>query len=222
MGNTMMKMKKVDLLPFQKHAATRKTVGRLPPNGPPAQLSLGEEFDGGPTRRLFLGIRADGGAISGLTRLMAELCSDGIMPGRPVDPDRLHITLHHLSDFADQIPSSLIPAVNVAMATVKMQPFEVVCDRVGGTRGPFLLRASDGSPALKIFRQTLSAALIEAGLRRYVDPVFNPHVTLSYDFSDTPEHIIEPISWTVRQFVLIESLLGQHRHIVRGCWSIRD
>lgn len=220
MDNTM--MKQADLLPFQAHATARETGGRLPPNGPPVQLSLGQEFDGSARRRLFLGIQLDAGATRGLTRLMAELRRGGIMPGRPVDPDRLHITLHHLGDFADQMPPSLIPTVNVAMATVKMQPFEVVCDRVGGTRGPFLLRASDGSPALKIFRQTLSAALIEAGLRRYVDPVFNPHVTLSYDFSDTPEHIIEPISWTVRQFVLIESLLGQHRHIVRGCWSIRD
>ena len=217
----MMKMKQADLLPFQAHAAAREAGGRLPPNGPPVQLSLGQEFDGSPTRRLFLGIRPDAGASSGLTRLMAELRSGGIMLGRSVDPDRLHITLHHLGDFADQIPPSLIPAVNVAMATVKMQPFEVVCDRVGGTKGPFLLRASDGSPALKIFRQTLSAALIEAGLRRYIDPAFNPHVTLSYDFSDAPEHIIEPISWTVRQFVLIESLLGRHRHIERGCWSIR-
>jgi 2'-5' RNA ligase len=220
MGNTM--MKQADLLPFQAHATARETGGRLPPSGPPVQLSLGQEFDGSPTRRLFLGIRLDAGATSGLTRLMAELRGGGIMPGRPVDPDRLHITLHHLGDFADQIPPSLMPTVNVAMATVKMQPFEVVCDRVSGTRGPFLLRASDGSPALKIFRQTLSAALIEAGLRLYINPVFNPHVTLSYDFSDAPEHIIEPISWTVRQFVLIESLLRQHRHIERGCWSILD
>jgi LigT like Phosphoesterase len=145
MGNTMMKMKRVDLLPFQTHAATRKTGGRLPPNGPPVQLSLGQEFDGSPTRRLFLGIRPDDGATSDLRRLMAELHRGGIMPGTPVDPDRLHITLHHLGDFADQIPPSLMPAVNVAMAMVKMQPFEVVCDRVGGTRGAFLLRASDGS-----------------------------------------------------------------------------
>jgi 2'-5' RNA ligase len=218
----MIKMKKVDLLPFQTHAAARKAVGRLPPNGPPAQLSLGEEFDGGPTRRLFLGIPPDTGATSDLMRLIAELCSDGIMPGRPVGPDRLHITLHHLGDFADQIPPSLIPAVNAAMATVRMPLFDVVCDRVGGTRGPFLLRASDGSPPLKIFRQTISAALIEAGLRGYIVPGFNPHVTLSYDFSDAPEHTIQPIRWTVRQFVLIESLPGQHRHIERGCWPIRD
>jgi len=217
----MMKMKKADLPPLQAHAVARGAGERLPPNGPPVQLSFGQEFDGNPTRRLFLGIRPDADATSGLTRLMAKLRRAGIMPGRPVDPGRLHITLHHLGDFADQIPPSLMPAVIAAMATAKVQPFEVVFDRIGGTRGPFLLRPSDESPALKIFRRTLSAALMEAGLRHYINPVFNPHVTLSYDLSDAPEHIIEPVNWTVQQFVLIESLLGQHRHIEQGCWSMR-
>jgi 2'-5' RNA ligase len=185
------------------------------------QLSFGREFDITPRHRLFFGIWPDAAAIGCLTRLMRRLRSDELMLGRPVDSDRLHVTLHHLGDFVDQIPPSLVPAATAAAATVRMQPFDVVFDRVGGTRGQFLLRACDGSTALKLFRQTLSAALTKAGLRRRVDPAFNPHMTLSYDFSDVPEQSIDPIQWTVRQFVLIESLLGKHRHIERGCWPIR-
>jgi hypothetical protein len=45
-----------------------------------------------------------------------------------------------------------------------MQPFEVAFDLIGGTTGPFLLRASDRLEMLLEFRQTLSAALIKAGL----------------------------------------------------------
>lgn len=186
------------------------------------QFSFGQKLDIEPKHRLFFGIWPDAGATNRLTQLMAQLRHDGIMPGRPVDSNRLHITLHHLGDFADQIPPSLMPTARAAAATVTMQPFDVAFDRVGGTKGQFLLRASDGSAALRVFRQTLSAALIKAGLRRRVDPAFGPHMTLSYDFSDVAEHPIDPINWTVRQFVLTESLLGKHQHIERGCWQVRS
>jgi 2'-5' RNA ligase len=188
---------------------------------PSEQLSFGQEFDIKPRHRLFFGIWPDVGAIDRLIPLMARLRDDKIMPGKPVDADRLHVTLHHLGDFSDQMPPSLVPSASMAAATVRMQPFNVTFDRVGGTRGQFLLRASDGSAALMEFRQTLSAALIKAGLRGRVGTAFNPHMTLSYDFSDIPEQSVDPISWTVSQFVLIESLLGKHQHIGRGSWPIR-
>jgi 2'-5' RNA ligase len=189
---------------------------------PPEQLSFGREFDAKPRHRLFFGIWPDEGATECLTRLMGRLHDDAIMPGRPVDADRWHVTLNHLGDFVDQIPPGLVPAAIAAAATVRMQPFDAVFDRVGGTRGQFLLRPSDGSAAMRAFRQALSVALIKAGLRDRVDSAFNPHITLSYDFNDVPERAIEPICWTVRQFVLIESLRGEHRHIPRGRWSIHS
>jgi RNA 2',3'-cyclic 3'-phosphodiesterase len=188
---------------------------------PPKQPALAAEFDLAPSRRLFFAIRPDVGATGRLTGLMERLCHDGIMPGRPVEPDRLHITLHHLGDFDDQMPPSLVPTASMAAATVRMQPFAVAFDRVGGTMGPFLLRASDRAGALRLFRQTLSEALIKAGLRRYVTSTFNPHITLSYDFADTPQQTIEPIDWTIREFTLIESLLGKHKHLEQGCWPLR-
>jgi 2'-5' RNA ligase len=186
------------------------------------QLSFGREFEAKPGHRLFFGIWPDVGATGRLTRLIARLRNEKIMPGKPVDADRLHVTLHDLGDFADQMPPSLVPTASLAAATVRMQPFNVTFDRVGGIKGQFLLRASDRSAALMELRQILRAALVKSGLRNRVDGVFNPHVTLSYDFSDVPEQPIDPISWTVSQFVLIESLLGKHQHIERGCWPIRS
>lgn len=178
-------------------------------------------LDSQPQHRLFFGIWPGARVAESVTRLMARLGDDGIMSGRPVETHRLHATLHHLGDFVDQIPPSLMLAAGEAAATIKWPPFEVAFDRIGGTRGPFLLRASDGAVALRHFRQALNTTLIKAGLRRYIDPAFAPHITLSYDFSEAPEMSIEPIRWTVNEFVLIESLLGQHRHIERGRWSIR-
>jgi 2'-5' RNA ligase len=186
----------------------------MPLDHSPGQPAFGPEFESAPRHRLFFAIWPDAGAIGRLTKLTA-------LPGRPVDADRLHVTLHHLGDFVDQIPPSLVPTARLAAATVRMQPFEVAFDLIGGTRGPFILRASDRLEMLLEFRQTLSAALIKSGLGRRVNPEFSPHVTLSYDRSDAPEQKIEPINWTVSQFVLTESLLGKHKHIKRASWPIQ-
>lgn len=182
------------------------------------QLTFGELSDGRPQRRLFFGIWPDARAAESLRQLTARLRRDGVMSGRPVDTDRLHLTLHHLGEFADQVPQSLLPSAQEAAATVKTAPFDVIFDRIGGTRDRLLLRASDKLTALRDFRQALSTALVKAGLRRDID--FNPHVTLSYDSGDIPETLIQPIGWSVREFVLVESLLGQHKHIRHGVWPI--
>jgi 2'-5' RNA ligase len=187
---------------------------------PTRQLTLGGAFDARPNRRLFLGIWPDEPAANRMTMLMRLLRRDGIMPGKPVETDRLHLTLFHLGDFVDHIPPSLIPAVQTAAASLRRTPLDVVFDRIGGTRGQFLLRASDPLVALISFRNILGSALIKAGLGRRVGRPFTPHVTLSYDFSDAPEIPIEPIGWTVREFHLVESLLGRHRHIRLGGWAL--
>ncbi len=103
------------------------------------QPSFGGIFDSQPRHRLFFGIWPNANAAENLTRLIARLRHDRIRLGRPVDINRLHLTLHHLGDFVDQIPPSLLPTVRAAAATVRIQPFEIVFDRIGGTRGQFLL-----------------------------------------------------------------------------------
>jgi 2'-5' RNA ligase len=188
----------------------------------PEQPSFGREFNLEPTLGLFFGIRPDGGATDCLTRLMAQLHDDKTMLGWPVDRDRLHVTLLRLGAFADQIPPNLVSTASAAATTIRTEPFTVVFDRVAGTGGPFLLGGSDGLAALRSFQQTLKIALITAGLRRYVRPVPEPHVTLSYDSPAVPERPIDPIGWTARQFVLIESRLGKHEHVERDRWSIRN
>lgn len=188
----------------------------------PCNNFLESAFDARPNHRLFLGIWPDERAANRLAALMKRLRQEGIMPGRQVDTDRLHLTLFHLGDFVDQIPPSLVPAVQAAAASLQQKPFDIVLDRIGGTRGQFLLRASDPLVALNGFRSVLGSALTKEGLGRRIGGPFTPHVTLSYDFSDAPEMPIEPIGWTVREFHLVESLLGRHRHIRLGSWTLES
>ena len=203
-----------DSMPWNKAVTDRKQ--------PPRQLTLGEAFDDRSRHRLFFGLWPDADATESLTKLIVQLRRDRIMLGKPVNPDRFHLTLHHLGDFIDQIPPDLLPTARAAAATVQVKPFEVVFDRIGGTKGPLLLRPSSGSAALTHFQKTLCDALIKAGLRRSVQRALSPHVTLSYDFSDVSEMTIEPIGWTVQEFILVESLIGKHRHLRKGRWPLQS
>jgi 2'-5' RNA ligase len=54
-----------------------------------------------------------------------------------------------------------------------------------------------------------------------VHPISTLHVTLLYDKRVVDEQPIEPISWTVREFVLVRSLHGQTRHTDVARWQLR-
>ena len=71
------------------------------------------------------------------------------------------------------------------------------------------------------FQKALGLSMAHAGLGKQVARQFNPHVTLLYDRALAPEAPVEPVSWTVSEFVLIHSLLGQTRHIVLGRWALQ-
>ena len=102
---------------------------------------------------------------------------------------------------------------------VRTEPFEVSFDRTASFRGrsgnrPFVLIGEKGLRRLQSFRQMLGAAMTRRGLRRLANTNFTPHVTLLYDARGVDEYPIEPIGWTVTEFVLVRSLNG-HEHLVR-------
>ena len=102
---------------------------------------------------------------------------------------------------------------------VRTEPFKVSFDRTASFRGrlgnhPFVLIGEQGLRGLQSFRQMFCAALMRRGMRRLANTNFTPHVTLLYDVRDVDEYPIEPIGWTVKEFVLIRSLNGDE-HLVR-------
>jgi 2'-5' RNA ligase len=46
-----------------------------------------------------------------------------------------------------------------------------------------------------------------------------PHVTINYRGDRLGSRKIDPIGWTVEEILLVESVVGQTRHIVHGCWT---
>lgn len=189
------------------------------------QLSL-DGFAAGqpPTDRLFFGIFPSPPVAARLDRMAQGLCVRHALTGKPLAPDRFHITLFHLGDYVG-LPETRVRAAMEAATTVTAPPFDVLFDCtesfLGKSRSlPLVLRASIGAERLMSFQQNLGDALKKAGLGRYVSPQFTPHVTLLYDMKTIPREPADPEGWMVSEFVLVHSLLGQTRHVQLGRWPL--
>ena len=179
-----------------------------------------------PTDRLFFAIFPDANASARIAQLAQQLRGEHELHGRPLAPERFHVTLHHLGDYAGVPRDVVAMADKAATAVTTMAPFEVAFDRVASFSSaprnrPFVLRGGDGVAALMEFQQALGMAMKKAGLGRWAKPGYTPHVTLLYDDRSVAEQAVETISWTAREFVLVHSLLGQTRHVALARWPLR-
>ena len=111
-----------------------------------------------------------------------------------------------------------------AAAAIAAAPFEVTFDRAVSFLGrprPLVLCSEDDIPELIAFQRALGHAIQKRGLGR-AKPQYTPHVTMLYDERAVEDHAIEPVRWTVRDFVLVHSLRGQSQYNILGRWPLRD
>jgi 2'-5' RNA ligase len=145
------------------------------------------------------------------------------LTGQPLLASRLHVTLHHLGTYAG-LPRDVVAKALQAGAAVAMAPFDVLMDRVMSYRNPGkppLVLCGGQVSALKTFQRALGLEMAKAGLGKWVDSSFTPHVTLLYDNKSVDEHAVDPIGWTVREFVLLHSVVGETLHIPLHSWPLR-
>ena len=165
--------------------------------------------------RLYLGAVPDASARAKIDALSGVLRRAHRFAGKPILADRLHVSLLFLG-----IPSEdLVQIGRQVGAAVRMPRFDVAFDRTVSFRGkpgkrPFVLVGDGGSVPLQSLRRQMVGALERTGLKRWARKAFTPHVTLWYGESEIAEYPIEPIGWTVREFVLIHSQQG-HTHLAR-------
>jgi 2'-5' RNA ligase len=178
-----------------------------------------DEFASCSGGRLFLAILPDPATAERIHRLASVLKRAHRFSGGLIAADRLHVSLFSLTG----LPDRQIYAACEAATGVRAEPFEVSFDRTASFQAapgnrPFVLVGERGLCRLLSFRQMLAAALTRAGLRRLAKANFTPHVTMLYDARSADEYPVEPVVWTVAEFVLVHSLKG-HRHIAR--WRLR-
>jgi RNA 2',3'-cyclic 3'-phosphodiesterase len=170
------------------------------------------------TDRLFLAVVPDTATAGRIAETVRHLRISHGLAGKPLRPEHLHVTLHHIADAQSAPPAGLIEILKERVGAVPMPPFRVAFDRAESFRnGALVLRGDDGTIGLDILQQRLDDAL--DGQPRKARP-FTPHITLLRDNYRVPVQHIGPIEWTVREVVLVHSLLGRttHRHLAR--WSL--
>jgi 2'-5' RNA ligase len=72
-----------------------------------------------------------------------------------------------------------------------------------------VLRSDEGTGGFVALQRMLITAFQQAGLKIPMPSNFTPHITLAYDEQNIAERAIEPIAWTVREFVLVHSEIGR-------------
>ena len=186
-----------------------------------------------PTDRLFFAILPDSATAARIGEFTQQLSSEHGLRGRPLLADRLHITLHHLGDYAG-LPDGLIDRACHAAAQISAAPFDVTFERVvsfgrKSRNRPIVLLGnqteSGGLANLMAFQKVLYAQMCRAGLQgdkqiARQNANFTPHTTLLYDMNVVPEQAIEPISWRTTELVLVHSLLGKTKHIHLARWPL--
>ncbi|MER8685253.1 2'-5' RNA ligase family protein [Mesorhizobium sp. M1136] len=182
-----------------------------------------QELDRRWNDRLFFAILLESTIAVPLARRAAVWRRESGLRGQAFPAERLHISLVGLGDY-DGLPEELVEIARHVASMVQAKPFEVSFDRLsafGG--GALVLRGSDGVPPLQAFWRNLTALIADSPLKPFVGSSFEAHVTLLRDklrVQRVRERAIEPINWTVRDFVLIRSLIRQGRYDELGRWRL--
>lgn len=174
---------------------------------------------------LFFAVFPDPEAAARIASLARNLRAEHGLKGRALARERLHVSLHHVDGYGEPPTDAVIAAARAAASAVRAPPFAVAFNAAVGFRGktagrPLVLRGDDGVVGLLTLRQMLGAALAEAGPGRRPPP-YLPHLTLLYGDPLEAEQPVKPVGWTVREFVLVQSLLGQGRYVPLGRFALR-
>jgi RNA 2',3'-cyclic 3'-phosphodiesterase len=167
------------------------------------------------TDRLSFAVLPDAATAEDIADRARRLRLSHGLTGKPLQKEHFHVTLFHVGDAVCDPPTELVEMLTERAAKVVMPSFRVAFDRVMSFRnGALVLSGDDSVIGLEVLQQRLSDVL--DGRPRPARP-FTPHLTLLRDSQRIAKHPIEPISWTVREVMLVHSLLGRttHRHLAR-------
>jgi 2'-5' RNA ligase len=175
--------------------------------------------------RLFIGLFPDERARQEADRMSRQIASELSLVGNALPAERFHTSLIHVSD-RKRVRSKDEFAADLAAKAVKVPPFEITYSHVGSFPGaprkdrppehPLVLLADDG-PVMELH------AVLGAGLRRFqyrVPESFRPHLTLSYNREFLSVRAIEPVTFLVKEFVLVHSRLWLTEYRILRRWTL--
>lgn len=164
---------------------------------------------------VFAVVRPDGEMAEHLARFTDQHCWLKGVKARKRPPEILHVTLRSFGSYAEMTSREIVKVKQwCRTAALLSTPFEVRFDRLlPFSNGPLVLASEDGNADLHHLRWVLMGAP-ERKTR------FTPHLSLAYPSEGFQEEQIAPVSWEVRELVLVHSLVGQTEHRELARWSL--
>lgn len=173
--------------------------------------------------RLFFCLFPDPATAARVVRFRESFTSERRLAGSRLDAERLHVSLHHVGDYA-RLKSKHVYGAQLAGKAVTMPSFEVAFRAVksfesaSGRRNRPLVLIGEGQKLFEL-RKALGDAMETRGLRA-IEP-FAPHMTLLYGPDAVPVQEITPIRFTVDAFALVHSEVGLSRYHLLDRWLLR-
>jgi RNA 2',3'-cyclic 3'-phosphodiesterase len=133
--------------------------------------------------------------------------------------DRLHVTLAITADFDAPVPA-LVEALRRAGDTVAAAPFPLVLDQMSRGRSLAALRPAHSQPPLRALQAAVVRAMAQHGVPMRPQWRFSPHLTLIYGKGEPVVRPVQDLGWPVRDFVLVESVVGLTQHHILGRWTL--
>jgi RNA 2',3'-cyclic 3'-phosphodiesterase len=168
-----------------------------------------------PLHTLFFGLLPPPETARSARSFSEDLVRSGKAKGALRPARVLHLSLLVIDkEVAEPPPARAITALCERAGSVSQRPFSVSLNRVEawgrpGRSGPVVALGDDGVIGVETLHRNLAAAL---GLPSWPD--FNPHMTLLYGAGPSAPLRFPPMSWSVRDFALIHSFVGESRYEV--------
>lgn len=130
-------------------------------------------------------------------------------------PARLHVSLNWVGGF-HRPPTGIVAKAREVAEAVRLRPFDISLNRIGTWQAgappwPLVLWGDEGVIGVQALYKALHRAMVGPGMAPRREPALEPHLTLLRDQAVMPEAFIDPIAWTVREFVLLQSVQGEGR-----------
>ena len=172
---------------------------------------------------LFFAILIEDEIMDRTAGLAVDLRRRRALRGRLRPTATLHVSLLSLwVKMAWPPPEDVILHARLAASSVTARPFKVCFNRVESLRQtrpswPLVLAGEEGVIGIEQLHRSLAQSLgqkAQAG--------FRPHMTLLW----SPDHIepayVDPITWTVREFSLVHSLVGLGQYDILERFPLND
>ncbi|WP_242107946.1 2'-5' RNA ligase family protein [Luteimonas aquatica] len=179
-----------------------------------------------PVGSLFFAVMPDAEARGKIAALVQALRAGHGLRGQAIAPERLHVTLQYLGEFAG-LPADLVAGARRAGDALDADAFDLAFDGIAGFgagrgRRPLVLRGgAAGTRALVSLYEALAARLAAAGVKSDTRHAFVPHLTLLYDERLPAPQAIDPVGWRVRELHLLRGLAGAPCYEPLASWTLR-